>query len=119
MVLLVDDQADVRFMLSLYLEDEGLKFEEASSGDEALRRATAGDFELILLDQRMPSGLSGIEVAEALRSAGDHTPIVLYSAYLSPDIEDRATELGLRTVNKGEPDRLMEAVRLELAHELQ
>ncbi len=115
MVLLVDDQADVRFMLSLYLEDEGLEFDEATSGDDALRLAADGDYELILLDQRMPPGLSGIEVAEHLRAAGQATPIVLYSAYLSPDIEGRATELGLRTINKGEPDRLMEAVRLELA----
>jgi CheY-like chemotaxis protein len=115
MVLLVDDQTDVRFMLSLYLEDEGLEFEEATSGAEALAKAAEGDYELVLLDQRMPPGLSGIEVAEHLRTAGDTTPIVLYSAYLSPDIEDRATELGLRTINKGEPDRLMEAVRLELA----
>ena len=115
MVLLVDDQADVRFMLSLYLEDEQLEFEEAASGDEALRLAADGDYDLILLDQRMPPGLSGIEVAEQLRSSGRTMPIVLYSAYLSPDIEDRATELGLRTINKGEPDRLMEAVRAELA----
>ncbi len=102
-------------MLSLYLEDEGLEFDEATSGDDALRLAADGDYELILLDQRMPPGLSGIEVAEHLRTAGRMTPIVLYSAYLSPDIEDRAVELGLRTINKGEPDRLMEAVRLELA----
>ena len=115
MVLLVDDQADVRFMLSLYLEDEGLDFDEATSGDEALGLAAAGDYELILLDQRMPPGLSGIQVAERLRADGDTTPVVLYSAYLSPDIEARAIELGLRTINKGEPDRLMEAVRLELA----
>ncbi len=116
MVLLVDDQADVRFMLSLYLEDEGLEFDEATSGDDALRLAAEGAYELILLDQRMPPGLSGIEVAERLRAAGDTTPVVLYSAYLSPDVEDRAIELGLRTINKGEPDRLVEAVRIELAN---
>jgi CheY-like chemotaxis protein len=116
MVLLVDDQADVRFMLSLYLEDEGLDFDEATSGEEALRLAADERYELILLDQRMPPGLSGIEVAERLRAAGDTTPVVLYSAYLSPDVEDRAIELGLRTINKGEPDRLVEAVRIELAN---
>ena len=40
-ILLVDDQADVRFMLSLFLEDEGVDFEEADSGEEALERADA------------------------------------------------------------------------------
>jgi two-component system response regulator (stage 0 sporulation protein F) len=114
MILLVDDQADVRFMLSLFLEDEGVDFDEASSGEEALERSDARPYDLILLDQRMPPGLSGIEVAEKMRDDGRKVPIVLYSAYLDPAVEERAHRLGLRTVDKGEPDRLMEAIRLEL-----
>ncbi len=116
MILLVDDQADVRFMLSLFLEDEGMDFDEASSGEEALARARAGGYDLILLDQRMPPGISGIEVAERLRDEGTRLPIVLYSAFLDPKVEQRAGRLGLRTVDKGEPDRLMEAVRESLVH---
>lgn len=115
MILLVDDQADVRFMLSLFLEDEGMDFDEASSGEEALARTGAGAYDLILLDQRMPPGMSGIEVAERLRAEGSVTPIVLYSAFLDPKVEQRAADLGLRTVDKGEPDRLMTAVRSSLA----
>jgi CheY-like chemotaxis protein len=111
MLLLVDDQADVRFMLSLFLEDEGMDFDEASSGEEALQRADSGSYDLILLDQRMPPGLSGIEVAERLREQGSNVPIVLYSAFLDPRVEERASQLGLQTVDKGEPDRLMTAVR--------
>src|SRR3954467_5759569 len=86
LILLVDDQADVRFMLSLFLEDEGVDFEEASSGEEALERSDAQPYDLILLDQRMPPGLSGIEVAERMRAEGRDTPIVLYSAYLDPAV---------------------------------
>ena len=115
MILLVDDQADVRFMLSLFLEDEGMDFDEVASGEEALDRVKDGAYDLILLDQRMPPGLSGIEVAERLRDSGAHPPIVLYSAFLDPTVEERAERLGLRTVDKGEPDRLMEAVRSSLA----
>jgi CheY-like chemotaxis protein len=111
MILLVDDQADVRFMLSLFLEDEGMDFDEAASGEEALDLVKDGAYDLILLDQRMPPGLSGIEVAERLRDDGAGLPIVLYSAYLDPTVEERADRLGLRTVDKGEPDQLMEAVR--------
>ena len=115
MILLVDDQADVRFMLSLFLEDEGLDFDEAASGQEALDRSNEKTYDLILLDQRMPPGLRGIEVAENLREGGTSTPIVLYSAFLDPVVEERAGRLGLRTVDKGEPERLMDAVRAELA----
>jgi CheY-like chemotaxis protein len=115
MILLVDDQADVRFMLSLFLEDEGVDFDEATSGQEALDRTSEKPYDLILLDQRMPPGMSGIEVAEILREGGTGTPIVLYSAFLDPAVEERAGRLGLRTVDKGEPERLMDAVRAALA----
>ena len=114
MILLVDDQADVRFMLSLFLEDAGMDFDEATSGEEAIERSGTAAYDLILLDQRMPPGLSGIEVAERLRGDGSDTPIVLYSAFLDPRVEQRANDLGLRTVDKGEPDRLMDAVRTTL-----
>ena len=114
MILLVDDQADVRFMLSLFLEDEGMDFDEVASGESALDRVETGRYDLILLDQRMPPGMSGIEVAERLRDRGSEIPIVLYSAFLDPRVEQRAVELGLRTVDKGEPDRLIEAVRSTL-----
>ena len=115
MILLVDDQADVRFMLSLFLEDEGIEFDEATSGEEALERHRERNYDLILLDQRMPPGMSGIEVAERLRDEGSETPIVLYSAFLDPQVEARALELGLRIVDKGEPDRLVEAIKQTLA----
>lgn len=114
-ILLVDDQADVRFMLSLFLDDEGMRYDEASSGEEALERIAAGRYDLVLLDQRMPPGLSGIEVAERLRREENPVPVVLYSAFLDPTVEERAAALGLRTVDKGEPDRLMEAVKAALA----
>ena len=114
-ILLVDDQADVRFMLSLFLDDEGMSHDEAASGEEALERIASQDYALILLDQRMPPGLSGIEVAERLHTTGNPVPVVLYSAFLDPSVEERAVALGLRTVDKGEPDRLIEAVRGALA----
>src|SRR4051794_13647698 len=111
MILLVDDEEDVRFMISLYLEDAGVEWEEAISGEEALERSGSTAYDMILLDQRMPPGMTGIEVAETMRSRGTQTPIVLYSAYLDPTTEQRAHDMGLRTIDKGEPDRLMEAVR--------
>jgi CheY-like chemotaxis protein len=37
-------------MLSLFLEDEGMDFDEASSGEEALARVGEGEYDLILLD---------------------------------------------------------------------
>ena len=101
-------------MLSLFLDDEGMAYDEVSSGEEALERLSGGSYDLVLLDQRMPPGLSGIEVAERLRGDGAEVPIVLYSAFLDPTVEGRAAALGLRTVDKSEPGRLMAAVKASL-----
>jgi CheY-like chemotaxis protein len=102
-------------MLSQWLDDEGMEFDEAASGEEALERSGERPYDLVLLDQQMPPGMSGLQVAEALRSSGQTMPIVLYSGYLDPAVEARAHEIGLHTVDRGEPDRLMKAVRFELA----
>ena len=114
-LLAVDDSAAALEAVRASVEPLGAELVTATSGEEALRQAGTGEYDLILLDQRMPPGMSGIEVAEQLRREGESIPIVLYSAYLDADVEERARALGLRTVDKGEPDRLMEAIRLELS----
>jgi CheY-like chemotaxis protein len=99
-VLLVDDEPDVRFVTRLTLDRAGWDLTEAGSGDEALALASATAFDAIVLDQRMP-GLTGIETARELRTARSHTgPIVLFSAYLTPEVSDAAAELDLRTLDK-------------------
>lgn len=111
MILLVDDDPGVRFMLTLWLEELGLPFDEVGSGEEALERLLGRSYDVIVLDQRMPPGMDGVDLAKRLRSQGDPTPIVLHSAYLNPDVERQAGELGLPTVEKGDQARLLEAIR--------
>ena len=94
MVLLVDDEPDIRDLARLILEVDGLSVVEATSGTEALQQY----FELapppvpaaVVLDQRMP-GLSGLEVAEQMLSHNPGQVIVLFSAHL--DQEARAEAL--------------------------
>jgi CheY-like chemotaxis protein len=53
----------------------------------------------VLTDFLMP-GLTGLEVAEAIRARGCRTPIVMISAFAGADDERRAVEAGLRFVRK-------------------
>lgn len=66
-LLIADDEPAVRSLVRMTLEDEGYEILEASSGDEALRRARSDDAALVLLDISMP-GLSGLEVCRTLKS---------------------------------------------------
>ena len=66
-VLVVDDEAGLRRLLSLALADAGYAVVEASNGRQALDLIVHGSFALVLLDWRMP-GMSGLEVLRVLRS---------------------------------------------------
>lgn len=78
-VLIADDEADLRFLLSTLFVDLGWNVDEAADGHEALAKLEGGTYDLVLLDHRMP-GLNGGEVYERMRSAGKIFPAILVTA---------------------------------------
>jgi DNA-binding response OmpR family regulator len=80
LVLVVEDEPDLRDSVRWLLEDEGLRVETASDGQQALDRAARTKPALVVLDLGLPI-LSGEEVAEGLRRIfADPPPIVVMSA---------------------------------------
>jgi two-component system response regulator MtrA len=77
-VLLVEDDERIRQALGLALADEGYDVVEAESGEEALRRLTTTEVDVVLLDLMLP-GIGGLEVCRRLRAEGD-LPIIIVSA---------------------------------------
>ncbi|NBD22623.1 response regulator transcription factor [Paenibacillus glycinis] len=77
-ILVVDDEERIRRLLKMYLEKEGYVIEEAEDGESALRMATVGEFDLILLDVMLP-GMDGIEVCTRLRQV-KATPVIMLTA---------------------------------------
>ena len=81
-VLVVDDDADLRFLLRMVLDREGesVVVAEASNGQEAIDAAAECRPDVIVLDQAMPV-MSGLEAIPELRTAAPDARIVIYSAY--------------------------------------
>lgn len=101
LVLVVDDEPDVRLLLRLALEAKGWTVDEVAGGQDALNRCRTGPAPVaVVLDQRMP-GLPGLAVARELRGQGFEGRIVLHSAYLSPALEAEAKEAGIPVAAKG------------------
>jgi DNA-binding response OmpR family regulator len=90
-ILVVDDDADVRVVMTTALEMEGYAVSVATDGAGALRAIADERPDLILLDLRMP-GLSGWDVAEALKEGGVGVPILALGA--APDAGSAAAEIG-------------------------
>jgi CheY-like chemotaxis protein len=79
--LLVDDEELVRMSTADMLMDLGYEVVEASSAEEALRLVSGGlRPELLVTDHLMP-GMSGVELARALRSDRPKLPVLIVSGY--------------------------------------
>ena len=81
-ILVVDDEANIRELCSLYLEREGFAVEMAADGEEALTRARERAPDLIVLDLMLPKR-SGFEVTRELRADPGpirHVPILMLTA---------------------------------------
>lgn len=78
-ILVVDDEESVRDIVSRKLKSEGYDCETASDGEEALWKSFMRDFDMMLLDIRMP-GLSGMEVLDKMVVDHPDTCVVMITA---------------------------------------
>jgi two-component system, OmpR family, alkaline phosphatase synthesis response regulator PhoP len=78
-ILLVEDEEDLRMTLSDRLKAEGYALETAADGEQGLRKAMEGAFNLIVLDVMLPKK-NGFDVCRDLRKAGVTTPILMLTA---------------------------------------
>ena len=78
LILIAEDDGDIRGLLRLYLEGEGFRVAEAADGQAALELARTENPDMAILDVMMPQ-LNGYEVTRALRRYSD-IPILILSA---------------------------------------
>ena len=78
LILIAEDDADIRGLLKLYLEGEGLRVLETADGADALALAREHTPDMAILDIMMP-GMNGFELTRALRKYSD-IPILILSA---------------------------------------
>ena len=75
-ILVVDDDAAMRQVLSLFLEAEGYEVETAENGARGLERYRAESWDVVLTDREMP-GMCGNELAEAIKRINPTMPVIL------------------------------------------
>jgi DNA-binding NtrC family response regulator len=92
-VLIVDDEKNIRMTLGQAMEDIGLETDTAVNGEEALIKFSEKDFDLALLDLKMP-GIDGMETLRRLRQTRKDVKVVIITAYGSIDSAVEAMKLG-------------------------
>ncbi|MGN5455405.1 MAG: response regulator transcription factor [Candidatus Kurthia intestinigallinarum] len=88
-ILVVDDDADIRSGIEIYLKNEGYAVVQAENGEEALALLATTEVHLIILDVMMPK-LDGIQATFKIR-AERNIPIIMLSA----KVEEADQILGL------------------------
>lgn len=104
-VLLVEDNPVGALLATTLLKREGCAVETAANGAEAIAALKRARYDLVLMDMRMP-GVDGPTASRAIRSGGDHTPIIALTA--NAFAEDRRTCL-----EAGMDDHLVKPLELE------
>lgn len=94
-ILVVEDEKHLAIGLRYNLEAEGYHVTMAADGREALRltKDEKRDFSLIILDIMLP-GMSGYDVCESLRAAGQDTPVLILSARTLTEDRTRGFDVG-------------------------
>jgi two-component system response regulator QseB len=82
-LLLVEDDADLRAMLTELLTDSGYAVAAAADGQRGLHLGLTQTFDVLLLDRRLPV-VEGIDLLAGLRARGVTTPVLMLSAIAQP-----------------------------------
>jgi CheY-like chemotaxis protein len=96
-ILVVDDIATNREIASTFVRAAGHMVETAIGGAEAVTAAATGDFDVILMDVRMPNvdGLQASRLIRALPGVRGRVPIVALTAQTSVDQVETCREIGM------------------------
>lgn len=117
LVLIVDDEPDIRTFLQDMLEIKGFRCESADSGPAALAKLASLEPDLVLLDIMMP-GMSGIEALRHIRERSGAGPaIVMISCLTHPNTTLRALDEGADhfVVKPFRVNELLETIEMVMA----
>jgi DNA-binding NtrC family response regulator len=123
-ILVVDDEEPIRFALTDYLSAEGWEVSAAQEMEEAEALLMHQRFEAAILDLRLTrySGSEGLGLLQLIHARYPRTRVILLTAFGSPEVEERARQLGVGCVlQKPQPlpfiaelvDRLVEEQHAE------
>jgi len=104
-ILVVEDEPAIAEFVERGLRAAGYAVDCAAEGDEAERRASAGQYDLVLLDILLP-GKDGLEVLATIRERDRQTPVILLTAL--GEIEDR-----VRGLDRGATDYVVKPFSME------
>lgn len=110
-VLIVDDEHYIRTLAGSVLRDEGFTVLEASGTAEALELAASHNIDILLTDLHMPGSLSGLQLADEIRTTDPMVRVIISSGDDPSVLRDDATG-AIFLAKPYRPHQLINAVRM-------
>jgi DNA-binding NtrC family response regulator len=104
-ILIVDDDKEIRANLAEIMADAGYETQEASSGRDAVEKATAEDFDVVLLDLVMPK-MSGSDVLGELKRVSPRSKVIMITAFAT-------IENAVDAIKRGATDYLSKPFKID------
>lgn len=92
-ILIVDDTNNILITVSKALQKLGLPIETTAYAEDALLRLGRAQYSLVLLDLEL-WGMSGLDMLQKMREQHADVPVVIITAYGSPENRTEAMRLG-------------------------
>ena len=102
-ILIIDDEKAIRKTLTEILSYEGYKIDEASDGEEGLKRFSEKAYDIVLCDIKMPK-VDGIEFLEKAKEINGDVPIIMISGHGNIDTAVEAVKKGAYDYISKPPD---------------
>ena len=91
-ILLIDDEKDIREVVTIALEDAGYQVTSADDGESGIRMCEAVSPQIVITDIRMPK-MDGIQVLEAVKKMNPDIEVIVVTAFGEMDLAIRALQL--------------------------
>jgi len=78
-ILVIEDERDIAELIRLHLDDLGYSVTISGDGNSGLRKASAGTWDLVILDLRLP-GVDGLEICRRLRENSGSVPVLMLTS---------------------------------------
>lgn len=111
-ILIIDDDTYICTLLSNYLSEEGYGVEIAHTAKNGLEKAVKKNFDLVLLDYRLPDG-EGLDNLKNLKRIIPHVPVIVITAYAEVNAAVRLIKAGAfdYVVKPIRPEELLSLMR--------
>jgi signal transduction histidine kinase len=95
-VLVVEDDVGLARLQQRWLERAAYAVVSATAASEALKQVRGNNIDLLVLDERLPGGVSGLELYQQLKAAGHDVPAILVTGFQSDNLVLQALRAGVR-----------------------